>query len=155
MLSHVRDADHCTVSYLSKRLGQAHGAGEAKLQSPPQSHKRYGIVWSASGNLEGIQHSAGFSLHAHESTQGAATTNYDDHERLLPRTTSYELRRTRNTITTKYDYDDSSRGLASIGFLLTLLLLRNSITTNYELRRTRTTITTKYDYDEIRLRRLQ
>ena len=72
-------------------------------------------------------------------------TNYDEHE----------LRLRRNTITTKYDYDDSSRGLASIGFLLTLLLIRNSITTNYELRRPRTTITTKYDYDEIRLRRLQ
>ena len=61
-------------------------------------------------------------------------TNYDEHE----------LRLRRNTITTKYDYDDSSRGLASIGFLLTLLLLRNSITTNYELRRTRNSITTNF-----------
>ena len=61
-------------------------------------------------------------------------------------TTNYALRRPRTTIATKYDYDDSSRGLASIG-----VFAKININTNYdyhELLIRRTMITMEYDYDD-------
>ena len=85
---------------------------------------------SASGNLEGILNGGEISL-GHIANGGA---------------TNYALRRPRTTIATKYDYDDSSRGLASIGAFVKIMI--NTSYDYHELLIRRTMSTMEYDYDD-------